>query len=214
MYTGSWNTKNLWSIDDHYQRYVEDGKKRSRMKEYKNVINPRLIYLDESPDVFLHQRIPPPELHILMGVLTKLALLLLTLWPQFESWMKSNYVMLRGYQGVGFDGNNANRLLFLLSILDRDLRADGRLDLLPTIDCMTKFAAVKENVFGIELGLNIPRILNDFRNTGLGNFAEQTGEAIHHQFKKTWINYKRSVNHSEHGRRLQNAVVQFGIHNM
>ena len=50
--------------------------------------------------------------------------------------------------------------------------------------------------------------------TGLGNFAEQTGEAIHHQFKKTWINYKRSVNHSEHGRRLQNAVVQFGIHNM
>jgi len=240
------------SIDDHYQRYVEDGKKRSRMKEYKNVINPRLIYLDESPDVLLHHRIPPPELHILMGVLTKLALLLLTLWPQFESWMKSNYVMLRGYQGVGFDGNNANRLLSLLSILDRDLRADGRLDLLPIIDCLTKFAAVKENVFGIELGLNIPRILNEFKNsfsylqkyvqdifelnltvswkvhiavchilpyieknkTGLGNFAEQTGEAIHHQFKKTWINYKRSVNHSEHGRRLQNAVVQFGIHNM
>ena len=33
---------------------------------------------------------------------------------------------------------------------DRDLRADGRLDLLPIIDCLTKFAAVKENVFGIE----------------------------------------------------------------
>ena len=27
---------------------------------------------------------------------------------------------------------------------DRDLRADGRLDLLPIIDCLTKFAAVKE----------------------------------------------------------------------
>ena len=63
--------------------------------------------------------------------------------------MKSNYVMLRGYQGVGFDGNNANRLLSLLPILDRDLRAAGRLDLLPIIDCLNKFSAVKENVFGI-----------------------------------------------------------------
>ena len=70
--------------------------------------------------------------------------------------------MLQGYQGVGFDGNKANRLLSLHSILDRDLRAEGRLDLLPILDCLTKFAAVQENVFGIELGLNIPRILNEF----------------------------------------------------
>ena len=132
------------------------------------------------------------------------------------------------------------------------MRAQGRLDLLPKIDCLTKSAAVKEHVFRIELKLNFPRILNEFKNsfsylqkyvqdifelnltiswkvhiavchilpyieefkTGLGNFADQTGEAIHHQFNKTCINYKCSVNHSEHGRRLQNAVVQFGIHNM
>ena len=41
------------SIDQHYEQYVEDGKIRKRMKEYKNVINPRLIYLEESPDVLL-----------------------------------------------------------------------------------------------------------------------------------------------------------------
>ena len=105
---------------------------------------------------------------------------------------------------------------------------------------------------GIELGLNIQGIIDEFKdsfsylqkyvqdifelnltvswkvhiavchilpyieknNTGLGNFAEPTGEAIHHQFKKNWINYKRSVNHLEHGRRLQNAVVQFGIYKL
>ena len=49
--------------------------------------------------------------------------------------------------------------------LNRDLRADGKLDLLPIKDCLTKYAAVKENVFGIEWGLNNPRILSKFKNS-------------------------------------------------
>ena len=152
-----------------------------------------------------------------MGVLTKLALLLLTLWPQFESWMKSNYVMLRGYQGVGFDGNNANRLL---SFLELGLNIPRILN-----EFKNSFSYLQKYVQDIfELNLTVSWKVHiavchilpyiEKNKTGLGNFAEQTGEAIHHQFKKTWINYKRSVNHSEHGRRLQNAVVQFGIHNM
>ena len=66
------------SIDDHYQQNVEDGKKISRMKEFKHVISPGFIYLDESSDVLLHHRIPPHKLHILMGELIKLALLFLS----------------------------------------------------------------------------------------------------------------------------------------
>ena len=143
-------------------------------------------------------------------------------------------------------------LYFLFLSYSRDLKADSRLDLPPIIDCLGKYSLVKENIFGIELGSNVSRIIYDFKDsfsylqqyvqdmfkitltvswkvhiavchllpfveknqTGLGNYAEQTGEAIHHQFKKTWINYKRSLGHVEHGERLQKSVVQFGIHNM
>ena len=34
----------------HYSKYTEAGKPKSKMADYKNVINPRLLYLEEDPD--------------------------------------------------------------------------------------------------------------------------------------------------------------------
>ena len=55
-----------------------------------------------------------------MGVVSKLAVLLLNLWPLFESWLSSNYIMFRGYQGIGLDGNNASKFLKLTDKLEDD----------------------------------------------------------------------------------------------
>jgi len=104
------------------------------MKEYKNVIKPRLVYLDDDPELYIEHIIPPPELHILMGVVDKLSVLLLTLWPAFEKWLKSHYVMMLGYHGTGFDGNNASKLLSLIETLARDIVSDGRHDLITIIE--------------------------------------------------------------------------------
>ena len=125
--------RTLGSLDYHYERYVSDGKKRTRMQDYKNVINPRLVYHQEDPEIRLEQKVPPPELHIMMGVVDKLCTLLLCIWPLFEKWLKSHYIMMRGYHGSGLDGNNASRFLSLVNVLERDLTSSERIDLLPVI---------------------------------------------------------------------------------
>ena len=113
--------RTLGSIDLCYDQYVCDGRKRLKMQKYKNVINPRLIYLQEDQETFLEHIVPPPELHIMMGVVDKLSTLLLCVWPAFENWLKKHYILMRSYHGVGFDGNNANRFLSLLDVLERDV---------------------------------------------------------------------------------------------
>ena len=55
--------RTLGSIDLCYDQYVCDERKRLKMQEYKNVINPRLIYLQEDQETFLEHIVPPPELY-------------------------------------------------------------------------------------------------------------------------------------------------------
>ena len=219
------------------------------MQEYKNVINPRLIYLQEDQETFLEHIVPPPELHIMIGVVDKLCTLLLCVWPAFENWLKKHYILMRGYHGVGFDGNNANRFLSLLDVLERDVTITAAINILPIIDCLRKFSLIKSAVFGLELGTDISVKIEDFKssffslqlytkdifdynltvswkihilvchilpfvehnNTSLGNYAEQCGEAVHHKFKKTWVNYKRTIGHKNYAEKLKSAVVNFNL---
>ena len=41
--------------------------KMMEMSNYYNVINERLIYLDENPEKLVIHKIAPPELHLMMG---------------------------------------------------------------------------------------------------------------------------------------------------
>ena len=51
----------------------------------------------------------------------------------------------------------------------------------------------------------------NFHKSGLGKFAEQTGESIHAQFKKTWERYKRDPCHNEQGKYLKNSIINFNM---
>ena len=59
--------RTLGSLDYWYSQYAENGSIKKDMKNYMNVINPRILYYEENPDTVLEQQIPPPELHILIG---------------------------------------------------------------------------------------------------------------------------------------------------
>ena len=53
----------------HYRDYVSNGSRVKDMKLYKNVVNPCLI--DGDDNQYVLDVVAPPELHILMGVVTK-----------------------------------------------------------------------------------------------------------------------------------------------
>ncbi|XP_065648191.1 uncharacterized protein LOC136077891 [Hydra vulgaris] len=153
--------RTLGSFDYWYNLFVENGAKRLEMKDFKNVISPRLVYLDKNAEDEVNHLVPPPELHLLMGIVTLLGRLLLDHWPLFKNWLKEHYILLRGYHGIGFDGNNSNKLLEKVDILERDVLA-SQTNLLPIVHCLRKFEKVKECTFGYELGSNAFSVIEEF----------------------------------------------------
>ena len=61
------------------------------------------------------------ELYLLIGAVDKIAGFLLTDWDSFELWLKEHYIIKRGY-GVGWDGNNANKILELIDKLQLEVQ--------------------------------------------------------------------------------------------
>ena len=125
------------------------------------MINPRLVYFDKNPEDEINHLVPPPELHLLIGTVTPLGRLLLDHWPLFTNWLKE-HILLRGYHGIGFDGNNATKLLGKVHILERDVLA-SQTNLIPIVNCLRKFSKVKECTFGQELGSDVSSVIEEFK---------------------------------------------------
>ena len=75
----------------------------------------------------------------------------------------------------------------------------------------------KEVLDGIELSItwkihlivvHLPQWM-DRHSEGLSRFAEQTGEACHHDFSKTNKRFKRKESHPDHGKNLRRSVVEY-----
>ena len=71
------NKRSLQFLDEHYNNFNLDGKKKLKMPQFKNVNNPILLYKEEDPETLLEELVPVSELHVLMGVVSKLGVLLL-----------------------------------------------------------------------------------------------------------------------------------------
>ncbi|XP_047132914.1 uncharacterized protein LOC124811429 isoform X2 [Hydra vulgaris] len=66
------------SIDINYKKFVADGCRHKKMKEFKNCVSPRILYLDEPSETFEHS-IPPPELHLFIGIISMFVKILIAL---------------------------------------------------------------------------------------------------------------------------------------
>ena len=206
---------------------MKNGLNMKDMKNYINVINPRILFLTEDPDTILENLIPPPELHLLW------ALLLLDAWPGFDQWIKTKNIFQRGYQGRGWDGDNSNRILKNLDNLEGQIKSSMPI-LLSVVQCLKDFRSVKDSCFGNPFEPGYERTFTLLKNSflsaqqvadivghklnctwkihillchvvpfvkyhkcGLSKFAEQNGEAIRAKFKPTWSRFKRQSEHPE-----------------
>ena len=79
------------------------------------------MYLDLDLDTLIEHLVPPPELHLLIGLVSLLSNFLLDTWQGFDDWLKSINIIQQGYQGRGWDGNNSNKILENLDSLETNV---------------------------------------------------------------------------------------------
>ena len=114
--------------------------------------------------------VPPPELHLMIGVVSCLGNLLMDLWPGFDTWLKLRY------QGRGWDGNNYNKVLKNLDKLESIVTSETP-QLLQIVKCLKNFKAVKEACFGKNLEKDFHRSFEQLKNsfTSVQEMAEGLG---------------------------------------
>ena len=103
------------SLKERFESYTQNGSKTGSMKLYKNVIHPCL--LDEEGEKLVLEVIPPPELHMLMKIVTEVGDIL-RLEPDIATWLKDYGIIWHGYNGGGLDGRNANKVLKSIPALE------------------------------------------------------------------------------------------------
>ena len=116
--------------------------------------------------------------------------ILITLWPDFDSWHKSNYIIYRGYHGTGLDGNNSQRLLDKLDNLEVNLLTaasilPNMIFLQPVVSFLRKFSIIKTKGFSMFIGESIAESVLDFKKA-FENLQLHLLEKFNYQLNISW----------------------------
>ena len=138
---------------------------------------------EEDPKTLIQNLVQPPELHLLIGIVSLQGSSMLDLWSGFDDWLKSKNIMQRGYQGRGWDGNNLNSILKHLESLQQEVQRTVP-HLLPFIQCLKIFREIKTSCFGLTLEPGVEKLFVNFKNSFLS--LQELCELLGHKLSLTW----------------------------
>ena len=223
------NLRTLGEVREYHKSYVRN--KRRNAPKYKSCVNEPLIPGKDTDEIL--DLIPPPSLHLLLGVANTLLDKLQEKWDQAYTWAESHGITRKNYHGGKMEGHQCEELLKKAHILERDLprchvkyacamlrfydvvQACFREELQPDfLIVIQRFRKSYES-----LGINItPKVhavfehVGEFckrKNEGLAKYAEQASESVHHDFKTEWERFKYDMSHSMYPERLRSCVVTY-----
>ena len=112
----SGQARSFQSIHDSFWSYHGKCQDKKMAKHYENVIHPSIIKCsDLGIDVI--QVIPPPELHLLLGVVNTLFKYMSKIWPHSMAWSERLDIERKSYHGGSFSGNSCMKLLSNIDLL-------------------------------------------------------------------------------------------------
>ena len=207
------NARTLSSLMNLFWAFFEARCDKDEAKNYGNVIHPPMLNEEQQDDTPVIQILPPPELHLMTGPTNTMFKGLESVWPENETWTKSCNVKKTDYHGGQFTGNDCRKLL---KNVDKIENPTGMVR--NYVDAFDAFNDVVNACYGDQLmddyvekiklfsivynklRINItPKIhavvyhIEEFctlTGRGLAPWSEQTVEAAHHDFNKTWENFK------------------------
>jgi hypothetical protein len=218
---------------EYFTKWSQAGAVKSKAKCFKNCIHPPIVRTTlDKPFLDI---IPPPELHLMLGVVNTLFThMMVDFEKEALTWAKSCNVQREvTHGGTGFKGNACKTLLEKVDILRRDCS----LGCLKFARVFQDFRAVVKSCFGQDLDPNFGFYIDSFKQSylslnisvtpkvhavffhiaefcnktqqGLGFFSEQAMESVHFDFNSVWKKYKVSRDHSDYSSRLLRAVCEY-----
>lgn len=225
--------RSIGSCSKNYHDWLNAGGSKQRAKNYMNCTN--LPVFEGEADDEIIDFLPPPELHLMTGVVNKLYDCML---QEFHSdalkWAALCNVQRTASCGrFSFAGNASKTLLEKVDIL----RSFCEIGCVKYVQCFQDFQRVVKSCFSNELNddyknniekfqrsyldLNIsitPKVHAVFfhvshfcekTNRGLGFYSEQAVESAHYDFKMTWNKYQVPRNHPQYAAQLLKAVCEY-----
>lgn len=225
--TTAGESRSLGLIKHFAERWMASGGNDKEAKDFFNCVHRPLFYGDNCTKVL--DVCPPPSLHLFLGLMNSAYENIAKNHPTVaESWAKAANAT--RHAQFGFAGRHCRALLSKRKVL-----SDAGLTEYALI--IQNLASVMEKCFGIELKDGYHQSVEEFceswtaskfpitpkfhimkfhvaefcgnSNHGLGRYSEQTTEAIHHDFEKTWMNYKVPESHNNYQQNLLKAVTAY-----
>lgn len=228
------NLRTFANVMANYEAWDVAGASKDKAKKFYNCIHRPLVTNGDANQPFL-EIIPPPELHLMLGVVNTLFThMMKECETESLSWAKSCYAQREITHGSpAFKGNSCKKLLDNIDIL----RGKQNLALLKYVKAFDDFKKVVSACFGKDLDQNYTECIEDFKESylslgvsvtpkvhavffhigqfcklhgiGLGFFSEQAMESVHFDFKSFWEKNKVAENHPDYAKKLLRAVCQY-----
>ena len=232
------NARTFGSLRESFWKFFDSGESSNKAKEFGNSLHSPIFRC--SDEIHVVEKFPPPELHLMIGVVNTLFKELLKNWDNAQLWLELCHIEREFYHGGSFTGNSAKKLLKNISKLEEI--AEGVSMCYPFIDAFKCFNKVVDSCFGMKLdddyennieafrlafqrlGIRItPKVhivffhVIEFCNKfikGLGYFSEQASESVHYDFNACWEKFKVHSTHRDFGSHLFNAVSRYNAQHL
>ena len=217
----------------YYEGWLASGSRQDQAKQFMNCIN--LPLLSGNEDILFLDVYPPPELHLMLGVVnTLIKHMLLDCPTDVEAWIQvCNVQRDLTHRGPTFKGNSCNILLKKIDLL----RSSCCIKCVKYVHTFKCFGSVVQDCFGERLKETYLKSISDFKDSymalaipvtpkvhavfyhvsqfckkvqsSLGFYSEQAVESLHHDFAQIWSKYKVSKNNELYASRLLRAVSEY-----
>ncbi len=184
--------------------------------------------------------IPPPELHLMLGVMNKIFEAVNKAWGNNKAhqWAQRNGIAKAEYYGGCLEGSQCRQVLFKAPLLCKELPWHLKQFAL----MLNSFNDVRDSCFGQILKPNCGDCIDRFKQnyqdlsltitpkihvvfdhvrefcteTGksLGSYSEQASESVHADFKRTCSWYKQKQDHPKYPSQLLCAIAAYNSSHM
>lgn len=110
------NTRTMHSLHASFTEFSASNAPQSAAKEFGNVVRPCLLRRAPGSTAVV-DIVPPPELHLLTGIMNTMYAALKEEWPECERWLAACHVVREAMNGGCFTGNSCKMLLHNVDLL-------------------------------------------------------------------------------------------------